>query len=93
MDGQKLKLILYNILQALTAVGMIAGAAIKWIKYCLYEFGLNKVDEVDSAMDDSYDDIPDINDACDQGDFDVVDGEYCDNFCDNVEKSKPVAIL
>lgn len=86
--AQRVHLYFYALCQFIAGIIAIIVASLYWFRYCIFDFGLNFVDDIYSNADLDCDDIPDVQDKCDDGDFDIFDNYYCEDFCDHVDDIK-----
>lgn len=71
---------------------VISATSLYWFRYCIFDFGLNKVSDIYSNVDLDCDDISDVQDNCDDisydGDYYIDPENFCEDFCDNVDNIK-----
>jgi hypothetical protein len=81
----RVHLYFYALCQFIAGIIAIIAASLYWFRYCIFDFGLYVVDDIYSNISLDYDDIPEVQDGCDDGDFDSIEDYFCEDFCDHVD--------
>lgn len=85
-DPYKPYLLGYIAAEIIVAILMIVSLALKWITYCLFDFGLYEVYDIDGDFKYGNNVITDVQDDCDDKKYVEFDDTYCTDFCSNVDR-------
>lgn len=87
-DRYKIYLLAYIVSQIVITILIIISLSLKWFSYCVFDFGLNEVYDLDSDYKLGNNNIGDIKEDCDDHNYSDLNDDYCTGFCDNVDNIK-----
>ena len=85
-DTHKPYLVGYIACELVAGILMIVCLALKWISYCIFDFGLYSVYDMDGDFKYGNEIITDVQDDCDDKRYVEFNDSYCTDFCSNVDR-------